>query len=82
MLAEAVSTIDGGDQPLSPPKTERCSNCSGAGKVGYLKLLITRRLLFMPVMLHMIPIFCLITRSEQRLHDVHQGWKTESSFAL
>lgn len=47
-----------------------------------MKLLITRRLLFMPVMLHMIPIFCLITRSEQRLHDVHQGWKTESSFAL
>lgn len=49
-----------------------------------MKLLITRRLLFMPVMLHMIPIFCLITQSEQRLHDVlvHQGWKTESSFAL
>lgn len=33
LLADAVSTIDGGDQPLSLPKTERCSNCSGSGKV-------------------------------------------------
>ncbi|XP_050384974.1 protein ORANGE-GREEN, chloroplastic [Argentina anserina] len=33
VLAEAVSTVDGADQPLSLPKTERCSNCSGAGKV-------------------------------------------------
>ncbi|PRQ59722.1 putative Heat shock protein DnaJ, cysteine-rich [Rosa chinensis] len=33
VLAEAVSTIDGGEQPLSLPKTERCSNCSGSGKV-------------------------------------------------
>lgn len=33
VLVEPVSTINGGDQPLSPPKTERCSNCSGSGKV-------------------------------------------------
>lgn len=33
VLIEPVSTLNGGDQPLSPPKTERCSNCSGAGKV-------------------------------------------------
>ncbi|KAG8390212.1 hypothetical protein BUALT_Bualt01G0060200 [Buddleja alternifolia] len=33
VLIQPVSTLNGGDQPLSPPKTERCSNCSGAGKV-------------------------------------------------
>ncbi|XP_068329846.1 triacylglycerol lipase 1-like [Pyrus communis] len=33
VLTEPVSTVDGGNQPLSLPKTERCSNCSGAGKV-------------------------------------------------
>ncbi|KAK7312069.1 hypothetical protein VNO77_35628 [Canavalia gladiata] len=33
VLIEPVSTVNGGDQPLSPPKTERCSNCSGSGKV-------------------------------------------------
>ncbi|KAL7107432.1 hypothetical protein ACP275_06G054100 [Erythranthe tilingii] len=33
VLIEPVSTLNGGDQPLSLPKTERCSNCSGAGKV-------------------------------------------------
>lgn len=37
VLIEPVSTISGGNQPLSPPKTERCSNCSGSGKVGHLK---------------------------------------------
>ncbi|KAG6418513.1 hypothetical protein SASPL_120717 [Salvia splendens] len=34
VLIEPVSTYNGGDQPLSPPKTERCSNCLGAGKIG------------------------------------------------
>ncbi|KAJ0961610.1 hypothetical protein J5N97_001107 [Dioscorea zingiberensis] len=33
VLVDPVSTVNGGDRPLSPPKTERCSNCSGAGKV-------------------------------------------------
>ncbi|XP_072957863.1 protein ORANGE, chloroplastic isoform X1 [Typha angustifolia] len=33
VLIEPVSTVNGGDQPLSAPRTERCSNCSGAGKV-------------------------------------------------
>ncbi|XP_010546124.1 PREDICTED: uncharacterized protein LOC104818298 [Tarenaya hassleriana] len=33
VLIEQVSTVDGGDQPLSKPKTERCPNCSGSGKV-------------------------------------------------
>ncbi|XP_071929796.1 protein ORANGE-GREEN, chloroplastic-like isoform X2 [Coffea arabica] len=33
VLIEPVSTLNAGDQPLSPPKTERCPNCSGAGKV-------------------------------------------------
>ncbi|KAL2526919.1 Cauliflower OR (Orange) protein-like protein [Abeliophyllum distichum] len=33
VLIEPVSTVNGGDQHLSPPKTERCPNCSGAGKV-------------------------------------------------
>ncbi|RVW98237.1 Protein ORANGE, chloroplastic [Vitis vinifera] len=33
VLIEPVSTVNSGSQPLSPPKTERCSNCSGAGKV-------------------------------------------------
>ncbi|GMI95377.1 ORANGE, Arabidopsis thaliana orange [Hibiscus trionum] len=33
VLTEPVSTVNGGDQPLSSPKTERCSNCSGSGKV-------------------------------------------------
>ena len=35
VLIEPVSTISGADQPLSRPKTERCSNCSGSGKVGH-----------------------------------------------
>ncbi|KAL8247891.1 hypothetical protein R6Q59_009107 [Mikania micrantha] len=33
VLIEPVASANGGNQPLSPPKTERCSNCSGAGKV-------------------------------------------------
>ncbi|XP_058085714.1 protein ORANGE, chloroplastic [Magnolia sinica] len=33
VLVEPVATVNGGDQPLSPPRTERCTNCSGAGKV-------------------------------------------------
>ncbi|XP_059627814.1 protein ORANGE-GREEN, chloroplastic-like [Cornus florida] len=33
VLIEPVATVNGGDQPLSSPKTERCSNCSGSGKV-------------------------------------------------
>ncbi|KAK3033218.1 hypothetical protein RJ639_033098 [Escallonia herrerae] len=33
LIEPVVSTVNGGDRPLSPPKTERCSNCSGAGKV-------------------------------------------------
>ncbi|KAL5569737.1 hypothetical protein UlMin_026312 [Ulmus minor] len=33
VLIEPVSKFNGGDQPLSPPRTERCSNCSGSGKV-------------------------------------------------
>nr|WCI15275.1 orange isoform X2 [Crocus sativus] len=33
VLVEPVATVNGADQPLSPPRTERCSNCSGAGKV-------------------------------------------------
>lgn len=36
VLIEPVSTVDGGDQHLSAPKTERCLNCSGSGKVGHL----------------------------------------------
>ncbi|RXH94827.1 hypothetical protein DVH24_024511 [Malus domestica] len=37
VLTEPVSTADdGGNQPLSLPKTERCSNCSGAGKVRHI----------------------------------------------
>ena len=36
VLIEPVSTVNSGSQPLSPPKTERCSNCSGAGKVVHL----------------------------------------------
>ncbi|KAF7147153.1 hypothetical protein RHSIM_Rhsim03G0158100 [Rhododendron simsii] len=31
-LIEPVSIVTGGDQPLAPLKTERCSNCSGSGK--------------------------------------------------
>ncbi|KAM0935510.1 hypothetical protein DsansV1_C29g0212581 [Dioscorea sansibarensis] len=33
VLIDPVSKVNGGNQPLSPPRTERCSNCSGAGKV-------------------------------------------------
>jgi hypothetical protein len=33
VLTEPVSTFSDGDQPLSAPKTERCPNCSGSGKV-------------------------------------------------
>ncbi|KAJ8435312.1 hypothetical protein Cgig2_026404 [Carnegiea gigantea] len=33
VLIEPVSTVNGGDQPLLPPKTERCPNCSGSGKI-------------------------------------------------
>ncbi|KAK4758071.1 hypothetical protein SAY87_019372 [Trapa incisa] len=33
VLIEPVSTMNGGDKPLSTPKTVRCSNCSGSGKV-------------------------------------------------
>jgi len=38
VLIEPVSTIKGGDKPLLPPKTERCANCSGSGKVGHLEV--------------------------------------------
>lgn len=41
MLIEPVSTMNSESQPLSPPKTERCSNCSGAGKVGHLMTIIS-----------------------------------------
>lgn len=33
VLIEPVSTINRTDKPLPPPKTERCPNCSGSGKV-------------------------------------------------
>ncbi|XP_043715746.1 protein ORANGE, chloroplastic [Telopea speciosissima] len=33
VLIEPLATVNGGDKPLSPPRTERCSNCSGSGKV-------------------------------------------------
>ncbi|XP_039063189.1 protein ORANGE-GREEN, chloroplastic-like isoform X3 [Hibiscus syriacus] len=33
VLTEPVSTVNRGDRPLSSPKSERCSNCSGSGKV-------------------------------------------------
>lgn len=33
VLTEPVSTVNSRDQPLSPPKAERCPNCSGSGKV-------------------------------------------------
>nr|CAD1844923.1 unnamed protein product [Ananas comosus var. bracteatus] len=33
VLIEPISTVNGGDRPLSAPRTQRCSNCSGAGKV-------------------------------------------------
>nr|DAD47642.1 TPA_asm: hypothetical protein HUJ06_017579 [Nelumbo nucifera] len=33
VLIQPVATVNGGDQPLLPPRTERCSNCSGARKV-------------------------------------------------
>lgn len=33
VLSEPLSTLNGEDQPLSPPKTERCPNCSESGKV-------------------------------------------------
>lgn len=33
VLIDPVASANGGNQPLSPPKSERCSNCSGAGKV-------------------------------------------------
>ncbi|THG22320.1 hypothetical protein TEA_010003 [Camellia sinensis var. sinensis] len=36
VLVEPVSTVNGGDQHLAPPKTERCSNCSGSGKGRHL----------------------------------------------
>jgi hypothetical protein len=36
VLTEPVSTFSDGDQPLSAPRTERCPNCSGAGKVSWL----------------------------------------------
>ncbi|XP_071694447.1 protein ORANGE-GREEN, chloroplastic-like [Rutidosis leptorrhynchoides] len=32
VLIDPVASANGGNQPLSPPKTERCSNCSSAGK--------------------------------------------------
>ncbi|XP_028057528.1 uncharacterized protein LOC114261454 isoform X2 [Camellia sinensis] len=35
VLVEPVSTVNGGDQHLATPKTERCSNCSGSGKVNH-----------------------------------------------
>lgn len=35
VLIQPVATVNDGDQPLSPPRTERCSNCSGSGKVRY-----------------------------------------------
>ena len=46
VLIEPVSTVNGGDQPLSAPKTERCSNCSGSGKVCHLKICSLNSMLF------------------------------------
>ncbi|RWW19855.1 hypothetical protein GW17_00016063 [Ensete ventricosum] len=39
VLIQPVATVNDGDQPLSPPQTERCSNCSGSGKVGCLQVM-------------------------------------------
>lgn len=36
VLIEPISTVNGGDRPLSPPRTERCTNCAGSGKVRFL----------------------------------------------
>lgn len=44
LIEPAVSTVNGRDQPLSLPKTERCSNCSGSGKVRHLKCSFQRLL--------------------------------------
>lgn len=33
VISEPVSAIAGGNHSVSTSKTERCSNCSGAGKV-------------------------------------------------
>ncbi|CAA6669781.1 unnamed protein product [Spirodela intermedia] len=33
VLVEPVSAVNSFDQPLMPPRTERCLNCSGSGKV-------------------------------------------------
>lgn len=45
VLIEPVATVSGGNQPLSEPKTERCPNCSGSGKVSHPTLLIAHNLL-------------------------------------
>jgi hypothetical protein len=36
VLTEPVSMFSESDQPLSTPRTERCPNCSGAGKVSVI----------------------------------------------
>ena len=46
VLIEPVSTVNGGDRPLQAPKTERCSNCSGSGKVWHPKICSFNDLLF------------------------------------
>ena len=51
VLIEPVSTINGADQPLSRPKTERCSNCSGSGKVGHQIL---------SIFLYQVRIHCIL----------------------
>jgi hypothetical protein len=35
VLPEPASTASSGSKPLSTPQTERCPNCSGAGKVRF-----------------------------------------------
>ncbi|PHU22393.1 hypothetical protein BC332_07500 [Capsicum chinense] len=43
VLIEPVSTINRTDKPLPPPKTERCPNCSGSGKVCSLPMKLPER---------------------------------------
>ena len=50
VLIEPIATVNGGDQPLSPPRTERCLNCSGAGKVTRCSFCICRCLSFYVVL--------------------------------
>lgn len=65
VLVEPVSAVNSFDQPLMPPRSERCSNCSGSGKV------LERKLFFCGLL---FSFTCLYHRNLQRGTEHDTVW--------